>query len=98
MHELSKSRLKAEAEKEVVVIYDGIEVGKHRLDILVEEKLIVELKTVEALGRVHYAQVRSYLKATELHEAILVNMATPKADFRRITSNRTNHLRERGKS
>jgi GxxExxY protein len=54
------------------------------LDLLVDEKLVVEVKTVEELSRTHYAQVRSYLRAAGLRVGILVNMATPKADFRRI--------------
>ncbi|MEW6620520.1 MAG: GxxExxY protein, partial [bacterium] len=59
-------------------------IGKHRLDILVESKVIVELKTVEELSKAHYAQVRSYLKATGVKMAILVNFAKEKADFRRV--------------
>ena len=82
--ELRKQNLETEAEKEVVVYYDGHEVGKHRLDLLIEGQLIVELKTVEALSKAHYAQVRSYLKATSLETALLVNFAGPTADFRRI--------------
>ena len=44
----------------------------------------MELKTVEELSRAHYAQVRSYLKATELSTGLLVNFADAKADFRRV--------------
>ena len=82
--ELRRRGLVAETEYEVVIWYAGVEVGRHRLDILVDSRVIVELKTVEALGKAHYAQVRSYLRATNLRVAILVNFATPKADFRRI--------------
>ncbi|HEX2165886.1 MAG TPA: GxxExxY protein [Longimicrobiales bacterium] len=64
--ELRKQKLTTEAEKEIGrsrkgnrVYYDGQEVGKHRLDLLVEGQVIVELKTAEALGKAHYAQVRS---------------------------------------
>lgn len=82
--ELGKHDLSTETEKEVVIYYEGQEVGRHRLDIVVEKKVIVELKTVEDLSKAHYAQVRSYLKATRLLVAILVNFASEKADFRRI--------------
>ena len=82
--EIKKRNLSAETEKEIVVYYEGVEVGRHRLDILVEDKVIVELKTVDELGKAHYAQVRSYLKATALRVAILVNFSKEKADFRRI--------------
>ena len=84
--ELRKHHLSAESEKEVIVYYEGEEVGRHRLDITVENRVIVELKTVDELSKTHYAQVRSYLKATGLQVAILVNFAKEKADFRRIVS------------
>jgi GxxExxY protein len=54
------------------------------LDLLVEGQIIVELKAVEALNRIHYAQVRSYLKATGIRLALLVNSAEERAAFRRI--------------
>ena len=85
--ELRKRDLTVETEKEVTIYYDGQEVGKHRLDLLVAESRIIELKTVEALSKAHDAQVRSYLKATSLSVAILVNFAVERADFRRIENN-----------
>jgi GxxExxY protein len=59
-------------------------IGRHRLDFLIEDSLIVELKTVENLGTAHHAQVRSCLKATGPRLALLVNFATDRADFRRV--------------
>ncbi len=82
--ELKKRDLYVESEKEIEVLYENQLVGRHRLDIVADEKVIVELKTVEALSKAHYAQVRSYLKASELKVALLVNFAKEKADFRRI--------------
>lgn len=82
--ELRRQGLGADTEKVVVVYYAGEEVGRHRIDILVEEQLILELKTVEALCKAHYAQVRSYLRATRLETALLINFATDRADFRRV--------------
>ena len=82
--ELRSHGLRVETEKEVVITYEGQEVGRHRLDIVVAGERIVELKTVEDLSKAHYAQVRSYLKATGLNVALLVNFATPMADYRRI--------------
>jgi GxxExxY protein len=84
MLELQKNNLRVEMEKEVVIYHEGKEVGRHRLDMFVEKKLVIELKTVEALSRAHYAQVRSYMKATNVGVAILVNFAREKADFRRL--------------
>lgn len=82
--ELGKHELSSEAEKSIVIYYDRHDVGRHRLDLVVEGRVIIELKTVEALSRAHYAQVRSYLKATGLHVALLVNFADHRADFRCI--------------
>jgi len=82
--ELRNNNLEVENEKEIKIFYDNEEIGIHRLDILVGNKVIVELKTVESLHKSHYAQIRSYLKATNLTIGILVNFAGDKADFRRI--------------
>jgi len=82
--ELRKRALAVEHEVEVEIEYDGHVVGRHRLDLVVDRRVIVELKTVEELGRPHYAQVRSYLRATGLPVALLVNFSKEKADYRRI--------------
>lgn len=83
--ELGRQGLAVESEKPIDIQYEGEFVGRHHLDLLVEGAVIVELKTVEALSKAHYAQVRSYLKATDLSEALLVNFAAERADFRHIT-------------
>ena len=82
--ELRRLNLVVETEKEVIVYFHGEEVGRHRLDLVVENKVIVELKTVDDLSSAHYAQVRSYLKATGSPVALLVNFAKERADFRRV--------------
>ena len=82
--ELQSLDLCVETEKEINIHYKGQIVGVHRLDILVEKQIVMELKTVEALSKAHYAQIRSYLQATGLKTGLLVNFATAKADFRRI--------------
>ena len=82
--ELKNNSIEAEIEKEVKVFYQENFVGLHRLDILVENEIIVELKTVEKINKAHYAQIKSYLKATKLKVGILVNFSDEKADFRRI--------------
>jgi len=84
LFELQRSGLQAETEKEVIIRFHGQEVGRHRLDLLVEQQVIIELKTVDCLARIHYAQVRSYLKATGFEVALLVNFAAEKADIRRV--------------
>lgn len=82
--ELYRQGLTAESEKEVTIYYEGEVVGCHRLDLVVEDRVIVELKTVEELAGIHYAQLRSYLRATKMRVGLLVNLAKEKADFRRV--------------
>ena len=82
--ELQRHDLEFEMEKDVRVDYEGVEVGKHRIDLIVAGRLIVELKAVEELSRAHYAQARSYLKATNLRVALLVNFSKTFADYRRV--------------
>ncbi|MFA7257857.1 MAG: GxxExxY protein [Kiritimatiellales bacterium] len=60
-------------QKTIKVFYKGIEVGEGRLDLLLDDELVVELKAVDELNPKHLAQVISYLKATELPLGLLVN-------------------------
>lgn len=73
-----------EAQKDVTVVFEGEEVGVHRLDLLVENEIVVELKAVKALEDIHFAQVKSYLKATGLHVGLLLNFNAPTLIVRRI--------------
>jgi GxxExxY protein len=82
--ELRKQGLHCETEKEILVYYDGVQVGRHVLDLVVDGRVIVETKAVEALNKAHYAQARAYLKATGLSVAILANFGEARADFRRV--------------
>ena len=84
MIELELSGIESSTENRIEVVYKDKEVGTHRLDILVEDQVVIELKAVEQLTASHYAQVRSYLRATGLHKGLLVNFSKQKVDFRRI--------------
>jgi GxxExxY protein len=70
----------------IPVRYKGRVVGEHRLDLLVEDLVIVELKAVDGLGTIHTAQALSYLKATGKPLALILNFNTPlmKNGIRRI--------------
>lgn len=73
-HELSKRNLRYEVERVLPVKYDGvtIDIG-YRLDLLVEDAVIVELKTVTKLVPVHHAQLLSYLRLSERRLGLLIN-------------------------
>ena len=73
-HELIKRGLRAESQIWLPVIYDGIPIeGGYRIDLLVEECVIVELKVVEHILDVHKAQLLSYLKLANKKVGLLIN-------------------------
>jgi GxxExxY protein len=75
--ELAERQLPFECQKEISVLYKGRPIGKQRIDLMVGEVLIVELKAIEALAEIHKAQVISYLKATRLSLGLLINFNVP---------------------
>ena len=75
--EMADQRIPFERQKEIGLLYKDREIGKHRIDLLVGQSLIVELKTVEALAEIHQAQVISYLKTTRLTLGLLINFNVP---------------------
>jgi GxxExxY protein len=81
---LRKAEIQVEPEKEVLVRYLGQEVGRHRLDLVVEGEVVLELKAVAELAAVHYEQLRSYLRASELEVGLLVNFGRERWDVRRV--------------
>jgi GxxExxY protein len=72
-HELGLQGISFECEKEIQIPYKEIHIGGQRLDLLVENQLILELKAVERLTGVHEAQIHSYMKATGLRIGLLIN-------------------------
>ena len=82
--ELKNRGLKTERQVPITVSYKDNVVGEYLADLLVEDKVIVELKTVENLDKNHEAQLLNYLKATGLHVGLLVNFKRKKADIKRM--------------
>jgi GxxExxY protein len=84
--ELLARKILFECEKPFVVKYRDKPVGTHRLDLIVRGRVVVELKAVKMLKRVHEGQVLAYLKASRLPVALLMNFggATLKEGLRRI--------------
>jgi GxxExxY protein len=68
----------------VPLFYRDHQIGEHRLDFLVEGKIVVELKAVAALEDIHFAIGRSYLKAIHLHDGLLLNFATAPLTIKRF--------------
>ena len=71
--ELNERKIQFETQVQVPVLYKGQSAGDLRLDLLVDRRLVVELKAVDALTGIHQAQVLSYLRATNLSLGLLIN-------------------------
>ena len=71
--ELRYRNVSFEAQRSIAVEYKGHSVGEGRIDLLIENQLVVELKAVERLLPIHRAQVISYLKATGCQLGLLIN-------------------------
>lgn len=82
--ELRLLGLTFERQKPVPVFYRGHPVGEHRLDLLVESQVVVELKAINTLENIHFAIVRSYLKALGLRDALLLNFAGTRLVMKRV--------------
>ena len=68
----------------VPVVYDNVEVGHHRLDLFVEDEIVVELEAVRDLEAVHFAFVRSYLRAVDRRHGLLLNFNAPTLEIKRV--------------
>jgi GxxExxY protein len=84
--ELEARGIPFESEKRVPVRYKGRLIGHCRIDLLVDRRLVVEVKSVECIHSVHVAQVVSYLRVTGTHIGLLVNFNVPllKQGLRRV--------------
>ena len=84
MMELQDKGQKAECQVPITVKYKNREVGEYFADIVVDEEVILELKAVESLQKIHEAQILNYLKATDYKVGLLVNFTHPKAVIKRF--------------
>lgn len=82
--ELERIGLQCMTERVVEIFYRNKKVGEHRIDLVVNGKVIIELKAVSGFHPVHQAQVISYLKATGLRVALLVNFGKDKVVYKRF--------------
>lgn len=80
---LQQRGVRAQREFPITVVFRGVEVGFHRLDLLVETRIVIEVKTLERLPDLARKQVRKYLLAGKKELGILINFG-PRLDFHRI--------------
>ena len=86
-HDLRKAGLAVARQHPVQVFYDGVVVGDYAVDLLVEASIIVELKAVRVLDRIHTAQCLNYLKATGFRLGLLLNFGNPRLEIKRLANN-----------
>jgi GxxExxY protein len=82
--ELRSLGIQFERQKPVPIFYRAQPIGEHRVDLLVEGCVVVELKATTALEKVHFAILRSYLKALGLSDGVLFNFATTRLTIKRV--------------
>jgi GxxExxY protein len=73
-----------ESQKEIHIHFEGEFVGLHRLDLVVAGEIVVELKAVKAFEDIHYAQLKSYLKATGIRIELLLNFNATTLAIKRV--------------
>jgi GxxExxY protein len=81
---LNKKSIKAKQQFPVPVHFENVIVGEYFADFMIEDKILVELKTVEKITNVHFAQVLNYLKATGIKLGLLINFGPRKLEYERI--------------
>jgi len=82
-HELHKAGLAVECQKPIQVLYDGVVVGDFVADMLVEGRVIVENKAIQALAQVHEVQLVNYLTTTGVEIGLLLNFGAASLQFKR---------------
>ena len=82
--ELRQRHIPFTRQQAVPVIYKGVEVHLHRLDLFVDNEIVVELKAVKKLTPDHFAIARSYLRAARRQHGLLLNFAKPTLEVKRV--------------
>ena len=82
-YELKKNGIKFNQEKSIKVRYEGLLLGEHRLDFLIEDEIILEIKAVYEINNFHMAQVLSYLKATNKKLGLILNFSRSRLEIKR---------------
>jgi len=82
--ELQNSEIKAFGQVTIPIFYDGVEIGRHIIDLMVENEIIVELKAIKKITDLHYAIVRSYLKASGKNHGLILNFSKSTLEIKRV--------------
>lgn len=90
--ELEANNLRVETQLPIKVYYNSREVGEYFADIIVEGKVIVEIKTAVAIDKAHESQLLNYLKATEIEVGLILNFGQKAEYKRKVFANQRNDL------
>ena len=82
--EMEKQGLRFKREMEMVIYYEGIDIGTRRVDFFVEDKVMVEIKALEKLEPVHKAQAINYCEAYNIADGLLINFGGLSLEFNRV--------------
>jgi GxxExxY protein len=88
--EMNKAGLSFQRELEMPIFYDGEQIGTRRVDFLVEDKVMVELKALTKVEDVHLAQAINYLEAYGLEVGLLLNFGAKSLEYRRLVNSKKN--------
>ena len=79
-----RNNIKAEQQKKIKIIFMNEIVGDYIADVLVEDKIIIELKCVSSINSAHKAQVSNYLKATGIKLGLIINFSKKSLEYERV--------------
>lgn len=83
-YELGRQSIKFVSQAIISVHYEEIDLGDQIADMIVDNKVIVELKSVSEINEIHLAQILSYLKTTDKKVGLILNFAKPKLEIKRV--------------
>ena len=81
---LTHRAISFQSELPVDIAFEGVPVGRSRIDRVIARQIVLELKSVDQLHDIHFVQLRSYLRATHLHLGLLINFNAPTLTIKRV--------------
>jgi len=90
--ELNKTSLTFTREFTMPIMYEGVQVGTRRVDFLIENEIMVELKAVIELEDVHLNQAKNYLEVYNVESGLLINFGAKSLEFKRLFNNQARDL------
>jgi GxxExxY protein len=85
-HEFTNGKIKFIQEKSIKVKYDGIFLGEQRIDFIVEDEIVLEMKAVYEINNFHMAQILSYLKAADKRLGLILNFSRSRLEIKRVVN------------